>query len=101
MDYESIDDHLLEDGVVKSRQAANATQMFYLKWLHGQQLDRSKRQYRVHKQRLLEIGIDISIPLDIARSPIQLKEVEVIEVKPLSMPDWYIKPKKHHLKLVA
>ena len=101
MDYESIDDHLLEDGVVKSRQAANATQMFYLKWLHGQQLDRSKRQYFVHKQRLLEIGIDISIPLDIARSPIQLKEVEVIEVKPLSMPDWYIKPKKHHLKLVA
>jgi II/X family phage/plasmid replication protein len=101
MEQESIADHLLEDQVVKSRQAANATQMFYLMWLTGQQLDRSKSQYYVHKQRLLEIGIDISIPLDVTRAPLRIKEAVEIEVKPLAVPDWYRKPKTSHLKQVA
>lgn len=100
VDQTTIADDLLEMGVVKARQAANATQMYYLLWLNGSELKKNS-QYYVHRSRLLELGIDIAVPCDLTRTPIQFKEPKVIEVKPLPVPDWYKSPKKGYLKLVA
>lgn len=107
MKFETISEQLLEQGICKSIQSANATAGYYNLWLHGQYFDKSKRQFREHRSRLLKLGIDINVKLDISRSPIRLKECQVIEVRPLSindMPDWYRKPtleNVQHLKLVA
>jgi hypothetical protein len=104
MHYESIVDQLLNEEVVNSRQAANATMCAYMYWLHGEHSQLSTRQFSTHKRRLLQIGIDISQKLDITRAPLRLKTCEVIEVKPLDMPSWYrqpIVPKPNHLSLVA
>jgi hypothetical protein len=100
MNYTTIADQLIEQGICTNRQSANATMAHYMLWLHGHDLEKQKTQFRVHKSRLLQIGIDISVKLDIARSPIRLKSAEVIEVKILSVPDWYKKPVTP-LRLVA
>lgn len=99
--YETISDQLLTRKIVKSTQAANATQAYAFKWLHGQSIERNS-QYYVHKSRLLQIGIDISIPYDVSRIPPTLKSSRVIEVTPLAVPSWYRMPStKSHLRLVA
>jgi hypothetical protein len=92
MKYETIADWLLAENICKSRQSANATQMYYSLWLHGHYIDKTKRQYREHKARLLQIGIDISQKLDITRAPLRLKESQVIEVSQIAAPDWYRHP---------
>jgi len=91
MSYETIADQLLEAKICKSRQSANATQMHYSIWLHGEPMVRNT-QYKVHKKRLLQIGIDISQKLGISRAPLRLKSCEIIEVRQLPMPEWYRKP---------
>lgn len=104
MEYETMAEQLIEEGICKSMQAANATQSAYLKWLHGSSFDRSKSQYRIYRKRLLSLGIDISQKLDISRAPLRLKSCEIIEVKSLEMPEWYRKPvipQQPYLKLVA
>lgn len=110
MKYQTIADQLLEEGVCKSRQSANATQMYYTMWLHGEYMDKSKSQFREHKRRLLLIGIDISQKLDITRAPLRLKSSDIIEVKQIPAPDWYrhpqiptltTNPPKPQLRLVA
>jgi hypothetical protein len=104
MQYETIADQLLEKEICKSRQSANATQMAYLMWLHGEHSGVGKSQFKVHKARLLQVGIDISQKLDISRVPLRLKSCDIIEVKPLDMPSWYrapVVPKQTLLKLVA
>ncbi|UOA07507.1 phage/plasmid replication protein [Methylobacter sp. S3L5C] len=108
MSFETIADQLIEAAICKSRQSANATQFYYSLWLHGEPMIRNT-QFKVHKKRLLQVGIDISQKLDISRSPLRLKSCDIIEVKQLSMPDWYRKPKvpthdfnpKTPLRLVA
>lgn len=89
MKYQTIADQLLEEGVCSNRQSANATQMAYLEWLHGSYIDKSSRQFRTYKKRLLQIGIDISQKLDITRAPLRLKESQIIEVNVITAPDWY------------
>lgn len=108
MTYESIADQLINEQICKNRHSANATQTAYLSWLHGAYVDKSTSCFRKHKARLLLLGIDISQKLDITRSPLRLKSVEVIEVSDIEPPDWYKKPKfdiqlkpQSHLKLVA
>jgi hypothetical protein len=104
MTYETIAQQLLEAGICKSRQSANATNMAYLMWLHGEHSQLSTSQFRVHKARLLQIGIDISQKLDISRAPLRLKSCDIVEVKQLEMPDWYRAPQvptQPFLKLVA
>lgn len=103
MTYETIADQLIEEGICKSKQAANATQMAYSMWLHGQSMNRTSSQFRVYKSRLLQIGIDISIKLDISRAPLRLKNCEVIEVRSIEAPAWYRQPvvPTNHLRLVA
>ncbi|MEM1402246.1 MAG: phage/plasmid replication protein [Pseudomonadota bacterium] len=98
MTYETIAEQLLEQGICKSTQAANSTESYYLKWLHGTDLDRSKSQYHVHRNRLLRLGIDISIPHDISRQSPQIKLGEVISVTPALMPHWYRQPSVRSLR---
>lgn len=98
MNYETIAEQLIDQGVVKTKQAANCTMSYYMLWAHGHEIDKTKRQYFEHRKRLKQIGIDIGVKLDISRSPIRLKDAQVIEVKPLTlsdMPDWYIKPQSN------
>ena len=90
--YESISDQLLAENVVKARQAANATQMVYLQWLHGLSLDVKERQLRTHKSRLLQLGIDVSIPHDMSRTPLRIKSNDLIDVKNIVPPSWYKHP---------
>lgn len=104
MKLEDIAENLIESGVCKSRQAANCTEYMYRKWLCGEYIDKTSNQYFINKKRLLCLGIDISIKLDITRAPIRLKNCEVIEVRSLEAPDWYrypVVPKSNHLRLVA
>jgi hypothetical protein len=110
MKYQTIAEQLLEANICNSRQSANATQMYYMLWLHGEYMDKTKKQYRVHKSRLLQIGIDISQKLDITRAPLRLKESQIIEVSEVHPPEWYrhptiptlpTNPPKPQLRLVA
>lgn len=110
MKYETIADQLLEEGICKNRNSANATQMAYLQWLHGSYVDKTTGCFRKHKRRLLQIGIDISQKLDISRAPLRLKSSDIIEVKQIEAPDWYrhpqiptltTNPPKPQLRLVA
>jgi hypothetical protein len=108
MKYETIADQLLDEKVCTNRQAANATQSYYYMWLHGAYMDRTKKQFRVHKSRLLQIGIDISVRLDITHQPLKLQSYDVIQVRPIEAPEWYRHPvvpitqyQKLQLRLVA
>lgn len=99
-EYETLSDQLIAEGVCKSRQSANSTQCVYLQWLHGQTLKRNT-QYYVHRARLLQIGIDIGVKFDVTRLPIQIRRQEVIDVKPLAVPDWYQMPAVEQLPKVV
>ncbi len=93
-EHQTIADQLMSLGVVKSRQAANATQCYALMWQHGADLRKSLKstQFYEHKARLKAIGIDIGQQFDVSRMCPTLKRSEVIEVKPLTVPDWYQLP---------
>jgi len=90
--YEDIADQLLNAGVVKSMQAANATQSVAMRWMLGHTIDKKKRQYYEHKKRLLQIGIDIAIPLDTSKAIPQIRSSQTIAVNQLSPPVWYKMP---------
>lgn len=105
MQIETIGQRLIEQGICKSKQSANATEYTYSRWLHGESMDKTDRQFRTYKKRLLQLGIDISIKLDISRAPLRLKPCVVIEVRELEAPVWYCQPvvpkNQTHLRLVA
>ena len=100
LDYETIADQLLENEIVNSRQAANATQCFAFKWLHGIPIERN-RQYYVHRPRLLQLGIDISVPYDVTKMPPQVRSNALIDVRSVEPPSWYRMPEVHTLRRVA
>lgn len=93
-EHQTIADQLLSLGAVKSRQAANATQSYAIMWQSGMDLRQvlSIRQFYEHKGRLKAIGIDIGQQFDVSRMCPTLRRSEVIEVKPLPVPDWYKLP---------
>jgi len=99
--YDMISDKLMEQGIVKARQAANSTQCVYLKWLHGDDLGLGKSQFYEHRRRLLALGIDISLPNDMTRTPLTIRTNELIDVKAVTPPDWYRMPGQPTLSLVA
>jgi hypothetical protein len=99
MTYETIAEQLIKTGVCKSTQSANATESYALKWLHGSPLDKNKSQYHVHRSRLLELGLDISMPHDVSRLPPQIRSSEIIDLKLAVVPDWYQMPEIYHLKV--
>ncbi|WNO11422.1 phage/plasmid replication protein [Teredinibacter sp. KSP-S5-2] len=90
--YESVSDQLLSNNVVKSQQAANATQCVYLKWLHGDDLNLGRSQYYEHRRRLLSLGVDISMPRDITKMPLSIRSNDLIDIKSVAIPDWYRLP---------
>nr|ACB99596.1 phage replication protein RstA1 [Vibrio tapetis] len=96
-EHKSIADQLLDLGIVKSRQAANSTQSYATMWQHGTDLRQvlKQSQFYEHKSRLKKIGIDIGQVFDVTRLCPTLKRSELIEVKPLAIPNWY------HLPVVA
>lgn len=93
-EHESIAHQLLAVGAVDTLRQANTTMSYFSIWQHGTDLRQilKERQFYQHKARLKQIGIDISSPFDISRMCPTLKRSEVIEVKPLSIPDWYQLP---------
>ncbi|MDX1253622.1 MAG: hypothetical protein IDH49_15490 [Gammaproteobacteria bacterium] len=100
VDYITIADQLLDREIVKSRQAANTTEGYALKWLHGHALEHNS-QYYVHRARLLQLGIDISLQFDGTKPVPQLKRDREIHVSTVPPPPWYRMPEVPTLKLVA
>ncbi len=100
-DYETIADQLLNRGIVKSRQAATATQSYHMAWLHGQPFPGSRSQFYVHRGRLLQLGIDISIQHDVSKAFPQIKRTREINVATALPPAWYRMPKVTKIDLVA
>lgn len=94
MKQKSIADQLLAKEIVRSRQAANATQVYASMWQHGEDLHRhlNRSQFYVHKGRLKQIGIDVSSPFDVTRMAPTILQTKVIEVSRLTVPSWYRQP---------
>ncbi|ENM3888744.1 hypothetical protein Q9F25_001861, partial [Vibrio cholerae] len=92
--HQSIAHQLLEAGAVDTLRKANSTMSYFTLWQHGTDLRNvlTQSNFYVHKSRLKQIGIDISRPFDVSRMCPTLKRSEVIEVKPLAIPDWYQLP---------
>lgn len=98
MDFETISEHLLSQGVVDTTRKANITAMYALQWFHGQIFDLSKRQVKEHRARLRKIGIDIAQKCNVSKfSPVILKETREIHVSECVIPEWYVKP--NHLRV--
>lgn len=102
MDYETISEHLVSQGVVKNTKAANTTAQYALAWMGGKPFDKQNRQQQTMRARLRQIGIDIANPCDLTRfSPVvHVSSRDVIPVDVLAMPTWYRRP-AGHLQLVA
>ncbi|MFT5298515.1 MAG: II/X family phage/plasmid replication protein [Colwellia sp.] len=101
MKQQSIADQLLSKEIVKTRQAANATQCYASMWMDGDDLHNhlGRSQWFEHKSRLKKIGLDITSPFDVTRmAPVLIKR-KVIEVSVLSAPSWYRNPQV--LRLVS
>lgn len=90
--FEDIAEQLLNAKVVGSTQSANATQAVAHLWMYGRPVDKKKRQYYEHRKRLLEIGIDISMPFDASRVIPQIRSTQVVDVLPVAPPSWYQMP---------
>lgn len=101
MKQQSIADQLLAREVVKSRQAANATQVYASMWMDGENLHRhlNRSQFFVHKKRLKEIGLDVTSPFDVTRMAPKILQTKVIQVATLQIPSWYRQPQ--NLRLVS
>ncbi len=93
-EHVSIADQLLQSGAVDTLRKANTTMSYFTMWQHGVDLRShlNRSQFYEHKARLKHIGIDIGQQFDVSRMCPTLKRSEVLEVKPLSVPDWYQLP---------
>lgn len=97
MDFETISERLLSEGVVDTTRAANTTAMYAIQWSHGHVFDFDKRQVQQHRARLRHIGIDIAQRCNISKfSPVFVTAArEVVPVLAV-MPEWYLRP--NHLR---
>ncbi len=93
-EHQSIAHQLLESGAVDTLRKANVTMSYFTMWQLGTDLRNilSQSNYYVHKSRLKSIGIDIGQQFDVSRMCPTLRRSEVIDVKPLRVPDWYKMP---------
>ncbi|WP_242620279.1 phage/plasmid replication protein, II/X family [Shewanella maritima] len=93
-EHQSIAHQLLAAGAVKTLRQANTTMNYFTLWQHGSDLREmlSESQFYEHKSRLKAIGIDIGQQFDVSRMCPTLKRSDPIEIKPLSVPDWYQMP---------
>lgn len=100
MDFETISEHLISEGVVDNIRAANTTAMYALQWFHGHVFDLNKKQVKTHRARLRKIGVDIGQKCNISKfSPVVVKSSREITVTDCIIPHWYCKPS--HLRIVA
>lgn len=71
-------------------------------WMAGQDLKQlmSRATFFRHAKVLRDYGIDITEPRNVESFPVK---VRIVEMKPLSMPDWYSLEEQHepHLKVVG
>lgn len=93
-EHQSIAHQLLAVGAVDTMRQANTTMSYFTMWQHGTDLRDvlNRSQFYQHKARLKQIGIDIGQLFDVSRMCQTLKRSEVIEIKPLPIPDWYHLP---------
>ena len=103
-DTVSITQHLIEEGVCKSVQAAGRTAGYAYEWMHGATFDFDKSAVQQHRARLRRIGIDIKIPFDSTRCGVvfikNVREVERTYEQPI--PAFYRHAQvPSHLRLVA
>lgn len=84
--YETISEELQQQGIDRGR--AVRAQQAALSWLAGYDLkgNMSKSAYYRVRSLLFSVGLDISLPCDVSRLPIQIKTVEM---RPLAVPGWY------------
>ncbi|WP_250885970.1 phage/plasmid replication protein, II/X family, partial [Shewanella jiangmenensis] len=101
-EHQSIAHQLLAAGAVQTLRQANTTMSYCTMWQHGSDLREilSERQYYEHKSRLKAIGLDISQRFDVSRMCPTLRRSEVIEIKPLPVPDWYHMPISAHSNIL-
>ncbi|EBN8528523.1 Replication-associated protein G2P [Salmonella enterica] len=98
MDFETISECLINNGVVDSTRKANITAMYAIQWFHGHTFDTKKKQVQTHRARLRKIGIDIAQKCNISKfSPVVVKQTREIKVSECIIPQWYIKPS--HLRV--
>ncbi|MEG3696693.1 phage/plasmid replication protein, partial [Vibrio coralliirubri] len=93
-EHQSIAEQLLNSGAVDTLRQANTTMSYFNVWQLGTDLRTvlNRSQFFQHKARLKCIGIDIGQQFDVSRMCPTLKRSEVIDVKPLRVPDWYQLP---------
>lgn len=93
MDFDTISEHLINQGVVDNTRSANTTAMYAVQWMHGHQFDFSKSQVQTHRARLRRIGIDIAQRCDISKfSPVFVHNAREVVVSDCPIPDWYRRP---------
>lgn len=103
MDYETISEHLVSQGICPNTKAAMTTASYALLWMTGRaDFDFNKRAVQTHRARLRKIGIDIANPCDVTSiTPVISTAREVIQTcDVLAIPEWYRRPASH-LRLVA
>ena len=93
-EHVSIAEQLLSVGAVDTLRQANTTMSYFTMWQHGTDLREILKdsQFYLHKSRLKAIGIDIGQKFDVSRMCPTLKRSEIIELKPLRVPEWYKMP---------
>lgn len=98
----TVAEQLINGGVVDTVRKANTTMNYFTLWQNGVDLTTviKDTQFKQHKGRLKKIGIDISQKFDVTRMCPTLVRSEVIEVKPLSSPDWYVHATVHETNLL-
>lgn len=102
MDFETISDHLVSEGICKNTKAAMTTAQYAMLWMTGKaNFDFTKSAVKTHRARLRQIGIDIANPCDPlkVRPIVHVASREVIPVDVLEMPLWYRRP--NHLQVAA
>ncbi|WNO61087.1 phage/plasmid replication protein [Rheinheimera sp. MMS21-TC3] len=106
MDYTTIADQLLANGVCGSRQSANASQSWAMSWMHNphfHQVTPKNNNFYVHKKRLLTLGLDISIPFRTDRNvlPMIKNQREITRRDHNYNPNWYRAPTTNNLILLT
>ncbi|MBN3050850.1 Replication-associated protein G2P [Pectobacterium brasiliense] len=93
MDFDTISEHLISQGVVDNTRSANTTAMYAIQWMHGHSFNFDKKQVQTHRARLRKIGIDIAQRCNISKfSPIFVRNRREVVVSDCPIPEWYRKP---------
>jgi len=104
MEYDSVAERLLAEGVVSNSKAANMTANVAMQWMHGHTFDFDKSQMQTYRARLNRIGLNIAQPYDVTRNCLVFvrRAEEVVTSDGLILPSWYRAPvKPRHLQAVG